>query len=167
MNEADYGTSALCGACVEVTGPRGATTVRITDRCPECAPGDIDLAAAVFAEIADPIAGRVPITWEVVPCVVSGPVRYFFKDGSNPWWLAVQVRDHRHPIASLEMLGADGTFQALRRERYNFFINDQSPGEGPYTFRITDAYGHTQIDRDIPFAESQARDGQAQLPACQ
>jgi expansin len=167
MNHTDYADSALCGACVQISGPRGTTTVRITDQCPECAPGAIDLAQAIFAEIADPIDGRVPITWTVVPCDTPAPVSYFFKDGSNPWWLAVQVRNHRHPIATLELLGADGQFHALPRESYNFFIADQSPGEGPYTFRITDIYGHTQVDTDIPFAESQAREGQGQLPACE
>src|SRR5436190_1219322 len=44
MNDADYHTAAWCGACVAVTGPAGTVTVRVVDRCPGCASGDLDLS---------------------------------------------------------------------------------------------------------------------------
>lgn len=62
MNGPDYAGSAVCGQYVAVTGPKGSVTVRITDQCPECKKGDLDLSESAFARIADPVAGRVPIS---------------------------------------------------------------------------------------------------------
>jgi expansin (peptidoglycan-binding protein) len=50
MNHTDYAGSAACGEYVTVTGPKGKVTVRITDECPECAAGDIDLSAEAFSD---------------------------------------------------------------------------------------------------------------------
>ena len=83
-------------------------TVRIVDRCPECQAGDIDLSAEAFARIAEPAAGRVPITWQVVAGDVQGPVSYRFKEGSTRFWTAIQVRNHRLPIAALAIRPAGG-----------------------------------------------------------
>ena len=44
MNHADYDNAALCGAFIEVIGPKGRVVVRIVDRCPECARGDVDMS---------------------------------------------------------------------------------------------------------------------------
>ena len=101
MNHVDYAGSAVCGSCAEVTGPDGAVTVRIVDQCPECPQGDIDLSPEAFVKIVALEKGRVPITWRYVPCATSGPLVYHFKDGSNPWWTAVQIRNHTLAIATL------------------------------------------------------------------
>ncbi len=167
MNETDYQGSAPCGACAHVTGPTGEVTVRIVDRCPECAPGDIDLSPQAFERIAALSAGRVPITWTYVPCEVSGPVVYHFKEGSNEWWTAVQIRNHRHAIARFEYLGDDGAFHDVPRLEYNYFVEDSGMGPGPYTFRITDVWGHVLEESGIPFVEAGDVPGAAQLPACE
>jgi hypothetical protein len=117
--------------------------------------------------IADTILGRVSIAWQVVPCDVTGPIQYHFKDGSNEWWTAVQIRNHRYPILSLEYLNSQGTFQSVDRVNYNYFVQT-SPGmgPGPYTFRVTDVYGHVLIDAGIPHAENSSVSGHAQFPSC-
>lgn len=63
-------------------------------------------------------------------------------------------------------MGANGQFTSLPRESYNYFIADQNPGPGPYTFRITDIHGHVLTDSGIPFAEAAEQSGAAQFPAC-
>src|SRR5690606_1312697 len=102
LNTPDYHGSMLCGAYIEVTGPRGSVVVRVVDRCPECAAGDVDLSPQAFERIAALSAGRVPITWRLLSPVLSGPIVYRFKEGSNPWWTAVQIRNHRNPIYKVE-----------------------------------------------------------------
>jgi expansin len=67
LNKAQYQKS-LCGKCVHVKGPKGEVTVRITDLCPSCKMGDLDLSEQAFQKIAEPVAGRVPISWEFVAC---------------------------------------------------------------------------------------------------
>jgi len=99
MNQTDYAGSAACGACAAIDGPDGSVVVRIVDRCPECSPGDIDLSADAFARIAAPVAGRVAIRWRYVACAVVGPVRYRFKEGSNPFWTARTTTTSSRPTA--------------------------------------------------------------------
>ena len=164
MNADEYDNAALCGAYVRVNGPHGAVTVRIVDLCPECSAGHLDLSQEAFALIADPVQGRVAITWQLVSPDVDGPIAYHFKDGSNQWWTAVQVRNHRNPIAKLEY--NDGSqWVAVARTDYNYFVQTEpGMGPGPYQFRVTDLYGNVLVDGDIPHTESGTVDGRAQFP---
>ncbi|KAI9255105.1 RlpA-like double-psi beta-barrel-protein domain-containing protein-containing protein, partial [Phascolomyces articulosus] len=63
-NGANPNNNPKCGRKVQIKGPNGSVTVEVTDTCPTCAKGDIDLSPAAFAEIADFDAGRVDITWD-------------------------------------------------------------------------------------------------------
>lgn len=166
MNAPDYGTSEPCGACAHVVGPEGEVTVRIVDLCPECPRGNIDLSPAAFERIAPIERGRVPIEWRYVPCNVTGPVVYHFKDGSNQWWTAVQMRNIRHAVARFEYQ-RDGAFVEVARVDYNYFLEEDGMGPGPYTFRITDVYGATLVDTGIELGDDVDRPGAAQFPACE
>ncbi|MEQ9322586.1 MAG: expansin EXLX1 family cellulose-binding protein [Polyangiaceae bacterium] len=166
MNHTDYADSAACGACVRIAGPDGGVDVRIVDRCPECPAGDIDLSPEAFALIAPIEAGRVAITWEYIACPVSGPVVFHFKDGSNEWWTAVQMRNHRHAIATLAYQADGGSFVDVERLDYNYFVEDAGMGPGPFTFRITDVTGETLEQTGIAHAENSDVSGDDQFPAC-
>jgi expansin (peptidoglycan-binding protein) len=58
MNHADYGNAALCGTFIEIIGPKGRVVVRIVDRCPECARGDVDMSLQAFARMLIPLLAR-------------------------------------------------------------------------------------------------------------
>ncbi len=165
VNWPDYTNAWLCGAYIEVNGPDGRVVVRVVDSCPSCATGDIDLSREAFARIADPVRGRVPISWKVVSPVISGSIVYQFKDGSNPYWTAVQIRNHRNPVHSLEYRASDGTFKPAGRVDYNYFIETSGMGSGPFTFRVTDIYGNVLTDSGIPFVENGEVQGSGQFPA--
>lgn len=167
MNQTDYASSAICGAYVELTGPNGTITIRIVDRCPGCAVGNIDLSPSAFAKIAEIAKGRVPISWRIVSPDIDGPIRYRFKEGSSQSWTAVQIRNHRNPIAKLEFLDTNGQFVAMERQEYNYFIRakpKQGLGLGPYTFRVTDSYGNMLTDSGIVLKEAGEVAGGAQFP---
>ena len=165
MNADEYDNAALCGAFVHVTGPRGDVTVRIVDLCPECKAGHLDLSQEAFAVIADPIEGRVAITWQIVSPALSGPIAYHFKDGSNQWWTAVQVRNHRNPVARFEYLAEGGAWIEVPRTDYNYFVQSEpGMGPGPYQFRVTDSYGNVLIDSGIPQFENGTVSGAGQFP---
>jgi len=165
MNHTDYAGSAACGEYVTVTGPIGSVTVRITDVCPECAAGDIDLSAEAFAKIADPMAGRVPITWQVIAAELSGPVQYRYKEGASRYWTAIQVRNHRLPIAKLEILPSDSSsWIEVARTDYNYFVHATAIASGALHVRITASTGAVLQDT-LP--ESQGGllvEGMAQFP---
>lgn len=91
-NSEQYGDSYMCGACVEGHGSgngEGGDPVSgpfkgyITDRCPECAFGDLD-----FAADGD---GRWDITWNFVPCEGGGDPTFVF-EGSNAHYWKIQPR---------------------------------------------------------------------------
>jgi expansin (peptidoglycan-binding protein) len=163
MNQVEYLGSQVCGACVSVTGPKGAIVVRIVDRCPECLKGHIDLSKEAFAKLADLALGVVPVTWKFVPCSVTGPIRYKFKEGSNQWWTAIQVRNIRYAVVKLEAKKS-GSWVSINRETYNYFVLSSGLGVGPYELRVTDVLGHVLTDAGIPFKEGQEVPGAAQFP---
>lgn len=166
INGPQYGASEPCGMCAEITGPRGQIIVSIEDQCPECKYGDIDLDMAAFPSIADLIEGRVKITWKIVACPVTGPIVIHFKDKSNQYWTAVQVRNSRFPAKKLEYKMNDGSFKEAVKVDYNYFLDATGMGVGPYDFRITDIFGHVIEAFKIPFIENGDVVGTEQFPSC-
>lgn len=163
INAPDWSGSSWCGACARVDGPMGTITVRIVDLCPECQSGDLDLSPQAFEQIAPLEHGRVGIDWTFVSCDVSGSVRYRYKDGTNPWWTAVQVLNHALPIASLEWSDDGSSFQAAPRQDYNYFLDAAGFGENPVTVRITAVDGQTLTDTLPGPAELLVVEGRAQF----
>jgi len=165
MNAAQYDNAAVCGAYVHVTGPRGEVSVRIVDLCPGCHAGDLDLSREAFSRIAYLSQGRVPVTWQVESPALSGPIAYHFMAGSSQWWTAVQIRNHRNPIAWLAYRKPDGQWVNVPRRSYNYFVQT-SPGmgPGPYTFRVTDSYGNVLVDSGIPHTPNGTVNGSGQFP---
>jgi expansin len=165
LNTPDYQGSTLCGARIEVTGPKGSVVVRVVDRCPECPQGNVDLSPQAFERIAELRQGRVPITWRLVSPGVSGPIAYHFKNGSSQWWAAIQIRNHRNPIYSVEARRSDGSYQKLERQMYNYFIASSGLGSAPLTLRVTDIYGNQITDSGIVLVAEALVNGGAQFPA--
>ncbi|MBI2428641.1 MAG: hypothetical protein HYV29_07590 [Ignavibacteriales bacterium] len=166
MNAFDFSGSQICGACIRVTGPDSTILIRIVDLCPECPRGNIDLSPQAFSKIADTLLGRVPISWELVACATNGSITYRFKDSINYWWTAVQIRNHRYPIYSVQYLTSQNSFQQLPRMSYNYFAGYANMGSNPFTFRVTDIYGHVLIDSGIVPMYNKDIAGTNQFPLC-
>lgn len=164
INRPDFDTASACGAYVQVTGPKGTVMVRIVDLCPGCAVGDLDLSQQAFAKIANIAAGRVPITWQVVSPEIPGPIAYHFKTGSSKWWTAVQIRNHRNPVAKFEYLQNGTTWVEVARQSYNYFVEANGMGPGPYNFRVTDLYGNVLTDSGVPLQADATFNGAGQFP---
>lgn len=149
-----YDDAALCGSCLEVTGPSGSTRVRVVDKCPECAADHIDLSRQAFEKIAPIKDGRVPITFKLVECEITSKLRYRYKDGSSRWWTAIQVIDHRLPLAKLEVQ-KDGAWVEAKRMDYNYFLVEDGAGPQPsgLTMRITAVDGQVVTDTLPAFAD--------------
>jgi expansin len=166
MNRSQYGLADFCGACAEVTGPKGGKViVTIIDQCPECKMGDIDLSPEAFDYLAPRIDGRIKISWKLVPCPLSSPVQLYIKEGSSQYWCAVQVRNHRNKIEKLEYWNGSA-YVALPRQDFNYFLADKGLGVGPFKFRITDVYGNTIEEDNIPLSVTTVIQGKNQFPSC-
>jgi hypothetical protein len=149
----DWDGSAMCGRCLRVTGPIGTITVQIVDECPDagCTSGHLDLRGQdAFAAIGDPQQGIIPISWETVACDVGDTTMQLEFEASNPYYLKVQVQNHRYGVAAVEM--ADGPlWVAMPRTDDDHFVRT---GDGPYTtpfvFRITDVHGQSVTTDLVP-----------------
>jgi len=166
LNVVDWAGSAWCGACADVTGPSGSQVrVRIVDECADCAKGQLDFHPDAFALLAPKEQGRVPISWTFVACDAQGPVKYKYKDGSNPYWTAVQVRNSRFPIAKFESSKDGASWSELQRQDYNYFLNGGGFGAGPTQVRITAQNGSSLVDTLPDVQASLEVAGQAQFQA--
>ncbi len=163
LNSKEWSGSAYCGACADVQGPNGLVRVRIVDLCPECEAGDLDLSPQAFEKIAPLEQGRVPISWQLTTCDVSGNMRYRYKDGSNQWWTAVQVLDHRVPVAKVEWSTDGESFQPLERMDYNYFLAETGFGPDPVVIRITSVEADVVTDELPAVQESLVVQGNVQF----
>lgn len=87
INPADlnYGgvKAALAGSYLEVEGPKGKTTVYVTDLYPEGARGALDLSPNAFRKIGNMKDGKINIKWRVVKAPITGNFTYRIKGGGQ------------------------------------------------------------------------------------
>jgi expansin (peptidoglycan-binding protein) len=176
MNEYDYRNAAACGTCVEITNSQNQSklTVQVVDECPFvgneqwCFSGShhVDLNTAAYNALG---ANNNPqITWRYAPCnatVNSGNVQYFWDSGTQQFYLAVTIMNTRHELSKVEIM-KNGSYVAMTRQRYNVWTDGGGVGTGPFTFRLTDKYGHQIIDANIPMNANQVVAGHVQFPVC-
>ncbi|PPV05912.1 cellulase [Xanthomonas bromi] len=137
--------AALAGAYLEVTGPKGKTTVYVTDLYPEGASGGLDLSPNAFAAIGNTADGHIPISWKVVRAPITGNVQYRIKEGSSRDWAAIQVRHHTYPVVKFEVKQGS-TWTSLPKVDYNHFVG-KNLGNKPLSIRITDIRGKAIADK--------------------
>lgn len=141
LGPSEYSQGAACGGYLDVKGPKGTVRVKVVDQCPECAAGHLDLSEAAFAKIGVLNDGIIPITYQGVrDPQVPGPVQIRIKDGASQYWLAVQADNVGAPLKSMEVKTSGG-WSALHQTDYNYWLDDNGAGQGPFTLRLTDVYG--------------------------
>ncbi|MBI5537633.1 MAG: hypothetical protein HY898_33225 [Deltaproteobacteria bacterium] len=165
LDAPELAATAMCGACIHIWGPSGEVTVLVVNGCPGCEVGHLDLSPQAYALIASGYNGVPPITWQYVPCDVTGPIRYAYYAGSTTSWAWVQVRNHRHPIASFEARMTDGNYAPLERADWGYFKGQNLPS-GTQSYRVTDIYGQVLEDTAIPVLDQGEVEGKGQFPAC-
>ena len=172
MGPTDYGNSATCGACVEVTRDDGqSVTVTVADQCPECQAGHIDLSRAAFLQIGTESEGYLGttnggavgiISWRYVPCPVQGNVIITLKEPSNQGWNEFMVQNSRLPIVSFEA-NWSGSWVTGTRQTYNYF-NVGGSLSFPLQVRLTDINGNV-IEGTLQ-ANQADQDLGVQFPSC-
>jgi|GEM_PF-503549 len=146
--------AAWCGACAEVSGSKGTIKVKVVNQCPTCGGAwDLDLNKSAFLKIEEERVGRYVDTWHFVPCGITTPVKYRFKEGSSSGWTAVMVSDNNLPITKLEWSPNQNSWQTANREYYNYFVATSGFGIGPMYVRITAIDGQQLIDQ-LPSVEA-------------
>lgn len=164
LSHVEYGTADACGGYLDVTGPSGSVRVLITNQCPECQVGHIDLSKTAFARIGPMVAGQVDVSYSLVRNPpLERPMAMRVKTGSSRWWMQIQPLDHGNPIASFE-LQTDGGWRNLVHSDDNFWTAaDPGPGDGPFTVRLTDIYGQSAVVEGITLTPDQVQRTSARL----
>jgi len=151
LNKPQFMNSLTCGLCLKVTGSghglgndpvKGEMLVFTKDLCPECQPGDVDLSLN-----GD---GRWDIQIQAVQCPVGNTkIQYSFQ-GSNYWYVKLQVRNARIPITALQLQkGAGGAWVTLTHSADGYWLA-QGAGQWPKTalpVKMTAANGEILFDR--------------------
>ncbi|KAK9816478.1 hypothetical protein WJX72_000764 [[Myrmecia] bisecta] len=121
MNHAQY--AGACGLCVAFRGTgKGLGTAPIPlDWQYAIVTGDLDLAA-----VGD---GRWIIEWHPVLCNVGNGVFQYSFQGSNAYYIKLQITNSRVPITKVQMQGALG-LQDMAPTVDNYWLADG----GPFTF---------------------------------
>jgi expansin len=143
----DYGVdSALSGAYIEVTGPKGSTVVYVTDCYTEAGPGALDMCRASCDKVGDTnvLGGKIDISWRVIAAPTTGNFVYRIIPGSSMYWLALQVRNHKYPVMKMEYY-ENGEWIALTKDRCNYFPL-RNLTSTTLKLRITDIRGEVVTD---------------------
>jgi expansin (peptidoglycan-binding protein) len=164
LSHVEYGTADACGGYLDVVGPSGTVRVEVTNQCPECEVGHIDLSQTAFGRIAPMVAGQVPVSYSLVRNPpLDRPISIRVKTGSSRWWMQIQALDHGNPLASFELKDGDG-WRKLVHSNDNFWTAENpGPGDGPFTVRITDIYGQSVTIDGIGLLVDQVQPTQARL----
>ncbi|KAH3757874.1 extracellular endoglucanase precursor [Pelomyxa schiedti] len=152
INSAQYGVATYCGSCLDIVGPSGEVNVTMVDECPGCSTNSLDLSPDAFKIIAGSLTvGKVKITWNEVPCQVSGMMKYSVMDGANTWWLAIQPRNYPINVEKVWFQSSGSTtWTSLTRQDYNYWVATVSAGvKIPVSLKLESVNGETVIDKDV------------------
>jgi len=144
-----YDGSLACGMCVEYESDDptiGSGTALVVDSCEACAEGDLDFLRQG--------TGRFDVSWKAVDCpVAEQKLEYAFVEGVSEWYLKMQIRNHKVPVALVELMH-NGEYQEMVKGMDNHWIagsnftpdNLPPPYETPLKFRITSVMGEVVYD---------------------
>jgi expansin len=165
LDAKELANTAMCGACIHIWGPAAEATVLVVNGCDGCDVGHLDLSPEAYDIVAADYNGVPPITWQYVPCDVSGPIRYAYYSGSSTAFAWVQVRNQRYPITKFEVLTQAGSFVELEAGGWGYYKAENLPA-GDQTYRVTDIYGQVLEDPGIAVLDEGEVAGREQFPLC-
>jgi expansin (peptidoglycan-binding protein) len=152
MNSRQYNNSLSCGTCVNIKYKNRNINAIVTDICPECKFGDLDLFTETYNEVIQEEPGRKQINWEFITCpdIISKDSIQLRIDEINYYWLSIQPENFKCQISSLfiyqnnnwiEMKRDDSTMMGL----YFIYYNKV---EVPFKLKITNIFGEEIITDD-------------------
>ena len=145
-----YSAAASCGGYLDVTGPKGTVRVKVFDSCPACETGHLDLSRTAFIRIGNEVDGTIPITYRAVRNPrTPGPLSITFVEGTSRDYWAVVIDNHANPLKSVKAKGPGGRWKTATRTEYNAWVINRDVGNGPFSVRMTDIYGHAGTATNI------------------
>lgn len=107
LNSENWGNSLNCGRCVSISYENQDPVIAmITDKCPECKYGDLDLYEEVYKLTIKKSPGREKIKWDFVNCpssFISENIKLGI-DHINYYWLSIRPESFICGIKKMEIL---------------------------------------------------------------
>jgi len=155
----EYDHGAACGEYVDVAGPQGhKVQAEVTDQCPECANGHIDLSQGAFSRLAPLPAGQIGTSYHsVTNPALPAPLSVRVKEGSSANWLALLPMNTGNPLSSVQVRNSSGGWDHLSRSGYGYWIAQGGEGPGPFAVKLTDMAGHTATLSGITLSPGQVQ----------
>ena len=133
LNSVQWNNSLNCGRCVNIIYKNNPPIKAIiSDKCPECKYGDLDLFLETYSKIINKDPGREKIQWNFVSCdeFVNGNIRFRI-DYINQYWLSINPENFLCGIANLEISFGYNWIQLDRNDNtmnglyfnYNNYVN--------------------------------------------
>jgi len=159
LSDSNWAGAQACGQCVKVTGPDGTKiTAMVVDQCPGCGPNHLDLFPDAFAKLADPSKGIIKVSWEYVPCGITGPIVLKNKSGTSKFWFSMQVVNANVGVSKLEVSTDGGsTWKPTTRQPYNYFENSSGFGTDSVDVKVTSIDGKTIVVKGVSVADSSTK----------
>lgn len=175
LNDQQFSSGAACGLCLKFRGTGeglGTTPIStewargfVNNRCPECAPGDIDIHLAGdgrwkvewMGALADDGGGKkrlplrpytpaLPLPSTATPCDVGGTPLSFKVVVSNPFWASIVISNTAVPVAAVQV-NMNGAWQDLTRAFNNqWAVHGDWRKALPIPIRVTAVTGETVED---------------------
>jgi len=105
LNYQQWNNSLNCGRCVEIKYNNTTINALISNQCPECKYGDLDLFEESYSKLIKELPGRKKIEWNYIPCYdfVTGNINLRV-DHVNRYWLSINPENFLCGIHSIEIL---------------------------------------------------------------
>jgi|Laugresu1bdmlbdd_1035124.scaffolds.fasta_scaffold00137_26 expansin (peptidoglycan-binding protein) len=141
LNSVQWNNSLNCGRCVNIYYENNPPIkALISDKCPECKYGDLDLFLESYSIIIKKNPGREKIQWNFITCdeFIDGKIRFRI-DYINYYWLSINPENFLCGIANLEISFGNNWIQLERNDNsmsglyfnFNGYINT------PFQLKIT------------------------------
>ena len=180
LSEKHFQGGLACGATVRLMNKGKEIQAMVVDLCPvqgneQWCSGDMthfDLGGSdAFAQLEPPATGVKELDFQWIPTPVGDtPVKLRLKDGINAYWVAIEVINHRYPVARLEIKDPQsGAWVAGNRTQpgmYNYWQFDFTGNglQAPFQIRITDQYGQVIEETGPVVQEKYMWTGKNQFP---
>ena len=149
INSKQYNNSLSCGQCINIqynNHNKQTTSINtiVTDICPECKFGDLDLFTETYKTLINEDPGRTPITWSFIECpenIVSNNLQLRI-DEINYYWLSIQPENFKCGISNIFIFQHNQWIEMNRDDSKMvglFFIYNKKI-EIPFKFKIINIY---------------------------
>ena len=152
INSQQYNNSLTCGKCINIQYNNRNINTIVTDICPECKYGDLDLFTDSYNTLIQESPGRKQATWNFIDCP-NDIINDFIQlrvDEINYYWLSIQPENFKCGIISIYIYQNNNWIQMNRQDSIMmglYFIYNKKI-EIPFKFKIISEFNEEIITEE-------------------